>query len=253
MIKLNRIRNIFALTILLSPLFGSCAEEIEMEAFDLESKREKNSSEWNMLHYRNIINGVISLYDLPTKEDEEYLGQLAYNDRKTNGSAGIAMVLCSTNYHFVDPVKVSSEEKLRNCFKTTADMLSDKIPSGDLKPKFSFLVAGNKNDPDLYIASAGGRVMVMRNGEIIFNTKDRGELSNPIIHRQSIKEGDIAFSVNEEFDESDDAIVTMFSDADDFSNLLYKLCVKSVGYESKALVMKFVKQRLVRRLRSKSE
>jgi len=264
MIKLNRIRNIFALTILLSPLFSSGAEEHELlkqKPFDngsLDEKgqekrtkkrrlaRKKVSSEWNRMflntvlyskgHVKTIKNdlrrgdGFNFMAGISEDGEAKYLGRLAFS-------------LVLECYCFDDPA--AFEEKIKHCFKKVTDC----IPTEDCYPRISFLVLNHENENNLHIANAGEHVMVIRNGKIIFNSRNRGNLLNPIIYTHSVEEGDTILSLTKGFQESDDAIVEMFLDvnlAEDALSSVYggkkaEDALSSVRGGKKAMVMRFVK------------
>ena len=246
MIKLNRIHNIFVLTILLSPLFGSCAEEHELlkrKQFDnglLDEEgqekgtenlkrrrlaREKISSEWNRI-LLDVAQSDGSKNCVHFAREKAFCGG-TWSNGETKDLGELASNRVRDAYRFDDPA--GFEEKIRNCFKQAANC----IPIGNRHPRISFFVH-SKNENNLHIANTGERIMVIRNGKIIFNSKDSGNLLNPIIHTHSIEEGDMILSLTEGFQESDDAIVKMFSDSDVFL---------SVGCNKRpAMVMRFMKQ-----------
>ncbi len=248
MIKSNRIRNIFALTILLSPLFSSGAEE-------LESKTEENSSEWDVILDMIFLDGKhkTNVYLKKSQNDLRKIMPnrainaariLDYDKGKYSDVKEFFKVV--GNYHFDYFTKGSLEEKIKDCFKKAANYISIGVPH----PNFLYLVL-DLNESNLHIANAGERAIVIRNGKIIFNSKDKdpGNLLNPTLHKHSVKKGDMILALTEGFQDSDDFIVKMFLDGGVSSTMLADPKKKAM-----VVVMKFVKkQGLVRRLRSKSE
>ena len=230
MIKLNRIRNIFTLAILLSSLFGSCAEE-------LASEREKRSSEWNrVLMDKYWTTSDLKGVTVTSVMNESRIGRKFKtgmgDDDEGKGLGSLALGLVLATYRFDDSAKENFEGKIKDCFRDVAKY----IPTEANYPRISFLVLNHENEDNLHIANAGERVMVIRDGKIIFNSKNSGSLLNPIIHTHSVEEGDMILALDKGFQESDDAIVKMFLDDEVFFTILPD-CKKKM-----AIVLQFVKQ-----------
>ena len=158
MIKLNRMYNIFTLAILLSPLFGSCAEEhesLKRKQFDKGSldeegqekgtknlkrrrlEREKVSSEWNRMSLDTVsyLKGhVETIKDDLKRGDGFNFGTGIWEDGEAEHLGNLAFTLVLEGYCFDDPADF--EEKIRDCFKKVTDCISTE----DRYPRISFLV-----------------------------------------------------------------------------------------------------------------
>ena len=226
MIKSNRIRNIFALTILLSPLFSSGAEE-------LVNKKEKNSSKWNII-LLSITESDPEGYVETTQNyfsRREGFSMGIFDDGDGNGTNGLGDLVFSgvaKIYRYSDSAEEDFEKKIKHCFKEVANCIS----TGTNYPGIVFFLKNKKNENHLYIANAGEYVTITRNNEIIFNSKN-GNLLNPIIYTHFIEEGDVVLSLNRGFQGKDD--VVLLDDA--CSIVLPAGCKKRA-----AIVMRFVKQ-----------
>ncbi len=218
MIKLNRIRNIFALTILLSPLFSSGAEE-------LASEKEKFSSEWDTMKVFNLqkVGGGFG----------DPLAPAGYTTESCQLSRGKNSFFVGVTYDPDDPEKlgekasdlifeklanlimkdgnkdVDLEQEVKNYFRYAGNEISDSVSFGVSDPRVSFLLADTRDRDNFYVASVGARVMIIRNGKIIFATKkDHREFSNPEVFKHCIEAEDIVLGLTKVFEQlSDENII----------------------------------------------
>jgi len=249
MIKLNRIRNIFTLTILLSPLFGFCAEELARE-------RENNSSEWDTMHVINLQKyGPMDVgrgkeiwrahHDYKEKrqilkrgKDSFVLG-VSYCSGKLGDEALKLIFEKLSKLIFNDPDKnVDFEQEVKKYFRDVGNKISDEYVAVQQRldeyvavqqrlinldedfvtevfyPRVSVLLFDKRDRDNFYVASVGARVMIIRNGKIIFGTKrDHREFSNPEVFKHHIEAEDIVLGLTKAFEQlSDEHIIKTLSE-----------------------------------------
>ncbi|HEB41638.1 MAG TPA: hypothetical protein ENI08_01290 [Candidatus Dependentiae bacterium] len=219
MIKLNRIRNIFVLTILLSPLFSSCAEESA-------SEREKVFPRWDTAHMTNV--GESGSIFLPGKLVKSYLvkSRVFKREKKHTFAGGVsygpgglgALNLINKKLRNIvmddSDKEVDLEQEIKNYFRDVGSEIADSVFSGISCPRVSCFLAHMKDPDNLYVASVGARVMIIQNGKIIFNAKrDHREFSNPEVFKHFIEAEDIVLLLTKEFEQlSDEHIIKTLSE-----------------------------------------
>ncbi len=214
MIKLNRIRSIFALTILLSPLFGFCAEELIKE-------REKASPRWDTAHMDNVeeSGSVLAQFYLEKRQvfkrekKHTFAGGVSYG----SGALGVLNLIKKKLKTVVmddSDKNVDLEQELKNCFRDVDNEIADSVSSGISYPRVSFFLAHMKKPDNLYVASVGARIMIIRNGKIIFNTKrDHREFSNPEVFKHCIEAEDTVLALSKKFEQlGDEHIIKTLSE-----------------------------------------